>query len=205
MSTGTLYVISAPSGGGKTSLVRALVNSMSNISVSISHTTRPSRRGEEDGVNYYFIDDAQFEKLVTEQAFVEHAEVFGYQYGTTKQWVDEALAGGVDVILEIDWQGARQIREHYPETKGIFILPPSKQALYQRLSDRAQDDESVIEARMWAATEEMSHYDEYEFIVVNDDFAEALADLQAIVKAGRLHITLQKERLSGIIKGLLAQ
>lgn len=185
---GQLYIIAAPSGAGKTSLVSALVECVSDLQVSISHTTRPKRPTEENGVNYFFVDERRFLDMQGAGDFLESAKVFGNYYGTSKKWVKEALSQGVDVILEIDWQGARLIRELIPQTVGIFILPPSMEVLRQRLTERAADDPSVIENRMRLAAEEISHYAEFDYMVVNDVFEEALEALKAIIVAQR-HIT----------------
>ena len=193
MHTGTLFTISAPSGAGKTSLVNELLNDLDNIQVSVSHTTRPSRPGEVEGVNYNFVTKEQFINMLNGNAFLEHAEVHGNYYGTSEQWVKESLARGTDVILEIDWQGAAQIRKLFPGCVGIFILPPSKQALRERLTGRGQDDATVIDKRVAAATEEMSHYAEADYLVINDQFEDALEELKAIVIAGRCHISLKQQ------------
>lgn len=201
---GTLYIISAPSGGGKTSLVNALLQSTPNLEVSISHTTRPKRPGETDNVDYNFIDKTDFEKLIAQHAFLEHAQVFGNYYGTSKHWVETKLTAGVDVILEIDWQGAQQIRKLMPDSIGIFVLPPSWQVLEARLRERAQDTESVIAQRMAQARSEMSHYHEYDYLVVNDNFSKALADLNAILHVGRLRLEVQKIAQTALLTSLLA-
>lgn len=200
---GTLYIISAPSGGGKTSLVNALVSTVAKITVSVSYTTRVKRPGEEDGVNYHFVTKEHFEQLIVEGAFVEYAQVFGNYYGTGRQWVDQKLASGEDVILEIDWQGAKQIRQLMPASVGVFILPPSREVLYSRLRERAQDDAKIIEGRMALASNEISHYQEYDYLIVNDDFFVALTDLQAIIQARRLMIGPQQQRHNQLIKNLL--
>ncbi len=202
-SPGTLYIISAPSGGGKTSLVNALLQSVNNLEVSVSYTTRPARPGEQDGVNYYFIDEATFNKLIAENAFLEHANVFDNYYGTSRQWVEKKLQAGVDVILEIDWQGAEQIRRLMPQAIGIFILPPSWKALEKRLQERAQDDPAVIAKRMSEAKDEISHYHEYDYLIVNDNFARALGDLHAIIHVRRLRKVVQKTELATLIAKLL--
>jgi guanylate kinase len=201
---GTLYIISAPSGGGKTSLVNALLQSVPNLEVSISHTTRPKRPGEKDGVDYYFVDKATFKNLIAQDAFLEHAKVFGNYYGTSQRWVEEKLRKGVDVILEIDWQGAKQIRKLMPEAIGIFVVPPSWQILEARLRERAQDEEAVIQQRMAQARNEISHYHEYDYLVVNDNFAKALADLDAILRVRRLRLQVQKTTQSALLASLLA-
>jgi guanylate kinase len=200
---GTLYIISAPSGGGKTSLVNALLQSVPNLEVSISHTTRAKRPGEKDGVDYHFIDKTTFKKLVAQEAFLEHAKVFNNYYGTSRQWVEAKLAAGTDVILEIDWQGAKQMRQLLPETIGIFILPPSWQILETRLRERAQDNESVIVNRMAQACSEISHYDEYDYLIVNDNFAKALTDLTAILQVRRLRLVVQKITQAKLLTSLL--
>lgn len=196
MVQGTLYTISAPSGAGKTSLVKALVEVDYSLLVSVSHTTRAQRKGEVEGENYHFVATNTFEQMVKDQKFLEHATVFGNHYGTSKAWVSEQLHSGRDVILEIDWQGAQQIHAWLDTQKtldgaGIFILPPSLAALRTRLTVRGQDDDSVIGKRMAQAVDEISHYAEADYIVINDDFSAALADLQAIIKSRRL---LQKRQ-----------
>ncbi|MCP5208270.1 MAG: guanylate kinase [Hahellaceae bacterium] len=202
--SGTLYVISAPSGAGKTSLVKALLDKMSRIGVSVSHTTRAARPGESDSINYNFVSVDAFKRMSEAGEFLEHAEVFGNYYGTSQRWVEAKLAEGEDVILEIDWQGAQQVRRLMPETKSIFIVPPSREALLQRLDGRGQDTAEVIARRMAQAAQEVSHYGEYDFLVVNDVFAEALEDLMAIVKAQRLQVAkqslLQKNLLSDLLR-----
>jgi guanylate kinase len=203
-STGTLYTVSAPSGAGKTSLVKALVDSQQGLRVSVSHTTRPIRPGERDGVNYHFVSEQEFISRLEQTEFLEHARVFGNLYGTSGIWVQEQLNLGVDVILEIDWQGAQQVRKLIPESRAIFILPPSREALRERLTGRGQDDSSVIEGRMAEATEEMSHYLESDFLVVNDDFEVALAQLKAIVSSERLRTQRQQQDLTDLLSNLLA-
>ncbi len=200
---GSLFVLSAPSGAGKTSLVRALLDADPGIEVSISHTTRPKRPKEVDGVNYHFVTPATFARMQADDAFLEHAEVFGNLYGTSAAWVAQRLAAGGDVILEIDWQGAAQIRERMPEAVEIFILPPSLMTLSQRLKERGQDDQEVIDRRLKEARLEMSHYPHYDYLIVNDDFATALADLCAIVRAERLRNASQAVRLGPLITSLL--
>lgn len=204
MSNGKLYTISAPSGAGKTSLVKALIDGSDNICVSVSHTTRAMRPGEVDGVNYHFCDQATFKAMVAEQAFLEHAEVFGNFYGTSRRWVKETLAKDLDVILEIDWQGALQIAAQIPDTVSIFILPPSKEELRERLTNRGQDDESIIEGRMSEAVSEISHYNQANYLVINDDFNAALADLSAIFQCQRLERSSQQLRYKNLLEDLLA-
>jgi len=203
-SQGTLYTISAPSGAGKTSLVAELLKRTAQLSVSVSHTTRPMRPGEEDGVNYHFISHEVFQQMLGETAFLEHAQVFDNFYGTSQKWVESELARGEDVILEIDWQGAQQVRRLMPETVAIFILPPSREALNQRLTGRGQDDDSVIQRRMDAAVAEMSHYVEGDYVVINDDFNTALADLEAIIRARRLQLDKQQDRHATLLSALLS-
>lgn len=202
-STGILYTISAPSGAGKTSLVNALLQRCQGLRVSVSHTTRAMRPGEEHGVNYHFIEAAEFTRMLEAAEFLEHAQVFGNLYGTSQQWVEQQLARGTDVILEIDWQGAQQVKRLLPDTQSIFILPPSREALAQRLNARGQDDPVIIEARMAEATEEMSHYVEGDYLVVNSDFDQALTELQSIVTSQRLRISRQQAELEGLLHNLL--
>ncbi|MDG1485736.1 MAG: guanylate kinase [Porticoccaceae bacterium] len=185
MAKGTLFIISAPSGAGKTSLVAGILAQINNIQASISHTTRDCRPGEQNGINYHFVDHQQFVTMIENNAFLEHAEVFGNFYGTSQEWVEATLNTGTDVILEIDWQGAEQVRSKFADSQSIFILPPSKQALRERLNGRGQDHAEVIEKRIAAATEEMSHYVEADYLVINDDFALALEQLESIISAQR--------------------
>jgi len=201
---GTLIIVSAPSGGGKTSLLKALVASDDRIGVSVSHTTRPIRPGEVDGEDYHFIDEEGFVRMIGEGAFLEHARVFDNYYGTAEAAVRERLAQGLDVVLEIDWQGARQVRRRIPEAVSIFILPPDPRVLQERLSARGQDSEEVIARRMRDAKNEMSHYAEYDYLVVNDDFDQALASLRSIVTALRLRQSVQADRLRDQLAALLA-
>lgn len=200
---GTLYTISAPSGAGKTSLVAALLENMDAIRVSVSHTTRASRPGEVDGVNYHFVSTEQFQQMLDNNAFLEHAQVFDNYYGTSQQWVEDSLAAGSDVILEIDWQGAEQVRKLIPATVSIFILPPSRQALRQRLTSRGQDDDRIIDRRMAEAVAEMSHFVESDFLVINDDFDTALAELVQIIGSQRLKLVSQQARHRQLLEDLL--
>jgi len=177
-----LYVVSAPSGGGKTSLVNALLEQDDRVALSISHTTRPPRPGERDGVHYYFVDEVAFDTLVEQGAFLEHARVFDHRYGTGREAVERQLARGYDVLLDIDWQGARQVRASFPEARSIFILPPSMDELRQRLVNRGQDSEAVIARRMRDARSEISHADEFDFLIVNEDFSDALNSLRSIIR-----------------------
>jgi guanylate kinase len=201
---GRLYIVSAPSGAGKTSLVAALVAAEPEVMVSISHTTRAMRPGEVDGVNYHFVGRDQFQQMLANNDFLEHATVFGNLYGTSRSWVEKTLATGRDVILEIDWQGARQVRESILNAVSIFILPPSRAALQARLEARKQDGPEIIRERMRQAVAEMSHWEEADFLVVNDDFATALADMRALVRTGRLRRTRQAARFRELLTELLS-
>lgn len=193
---GNLLIVSAPSGAGKTSLVRALLQKEPRIRLSISHTTRPPRPGERDGHDYHFVDLPQFRAMKELEGFLEWAEVHGNHYGTSRAWLEAELDGGQDVLLEIDWQGADQVRHVFPEATGIFILPPSMPELERRLRARGQDQAEVIARRVAAARDEMRHAAEFDYIVMNEDFQEALADLLAIVRALRLRYHVQRQRYS---------
>jgi len=209
MAKGNLFIVSAPSGGGKTSLTRALLPRLAGCGVeaviSVSYTTRAPRSGEQDGVHYHFVDEPRFLAMVGRGEFLEHAEVFGRRYGTGRARTEQLLADGCDVILDIDWQGARQVRAQLPGAQGIFILPPSLQELERRLRARSQDDDETIARRMRAARQEMSHQDEYDYLVVNEDFEQALQQLAAIFVAARLRRDGQAQRLGGLIRGLLTE
>lgn len=204
MPQATLFIVTAPSGAGKTSLVKALVESTDALCVSVSHTTRAPREAEVDGVNYNFVSQEQFFAMREAQQFFESAEVYGNFYGTSKTWVNEQLDAGTDVILEIDWQGARQVREQHPEACSIFILPPSLKALTERLTGRGQDDADTIARRMQQAVAEISHVEEADYIVVNDDFDKALSELRGLVLAQRLLADVQLDRLTPMLAELLA-
>ncbi|AFM35041.1 MULTISPECIES: guanylate kinase [Stutzerimonas] len=204
-TTGTLYIVSAPSGAGKTSLVKALVDAQPQVRVSVSHTTRAMRPGEVDGVNYHFVSREDFLARLERNEFLEHAEVFGNLYGTSQRWLEDTLAEGFDLILEIDWQGAQQVRRLMPQAKSIFILPPTQEALRQRLNNRGQDSDEIIDKRMREAVSEMSHYVEYDYLVINDDFAHALIDLQSIFRANQLIQKTQQQRHARLLGELLAQ
>ena len=203
--TGTLYIVSAPSGTGKTSLVNALVRDTNHLKLSISHTTRPPRPKEIDGYNYHFIDTAKFKQMQMAGVFMESAEVFGNFYGTSQEAVQKMLDEGHDVVLEIDWQGAEQIKARFPEAISIFILPPSISALKERLNGRGQDAEDIINHRMDKAISELQHHHKADFIVVNDDFEEALKSLKAIVKSNRMTTEKQKIINQRLINQLLIE
>lgn len=193
---GTLFIISAPSGAGKTSLVKALLENDPQLQVSISYTTRSPRPQEINGVHYHFVVVSTFQEMLAKKDFLEHAKVFDNYYGTSQVWLEQQLEHGKDIILEIDWQGAQQVRQKIPNAVSIFILPPSKEILEQRLRNRAQDSEEIITRRMRDAVNEMQHYNEFNYIVINDDFNQALQDLQSIVRTQRLHLAYQQSRLS---------
>ncbi len=206
---GNLFILSAPSGAGKSSLIKALMDKYEGshstpMQVSVSHTTRQPRPGEVNGVHYHFVSRTEFEALIDEDAFFEYAEVFGNYYGTSRVTIEQTLQRGVDVFLDIDWQGARQVKKRMPDTCGIFILPPSLEVLEQRLNSRGQDSEEVIAGRMAKAVDEMSHFNEFEHVIVNDDFASALNDLESIVNAQRLRTGKQQIRHQSLLNELLA-
>lgn len=208
MSQGNLYILSAPSGAGKSSLISALLakDTQNNMMVSISHTTRQPRQGEENGVHYYFVETAEFESLIEQGAFLEYAKVFGGNYyGTSLPAIEKNLAAGIDVFLDIDWQGAQQIREKVPSVKSIFILPPSLAELEHRLIGRGQDSAEVIAERMSKAMNEISHYDEYDYVIINDNFEQALSGLQGILRAEKLTLTYQQRENKALINELLAK
>lgn len=203
-ASGTLFIISAASGTGKTSLVKELLATTDNLVVSVSHTTRQPRRGESDGKDYYFTNPENFMKLVGDGEFLEHAEVFGNYYGTSKSAVNDLLATDTDVILEIDWQGALQVKKQLPKSVLIFILPPSRDALRTRLMGRDQDSTKVIEERLAGAIREMREFVNFDHIIINDDFGDALSELRAIVTAYRLTTEKQATRNEMLIASLLA-
>jgi guanylate kinase len=204
MNIGKLYIISAPSGAGKTSLVKQLVADLDGLTVSISHTTRQMRPGETHGQDYYFVTVADFQAMQEKQAFLEHAQVFDNFYGTAQQTVEENLNRGLDVILEIDWQGAEQIKKLLPDSLSIFILPPSTEVLFERLRNRGQDGEEIIARRMRDAVTEISHHDEFDYLVVNDVFEQALTELKSIVIANRLTKQRQLHNLRPLLTSLLS-
>lgn len=203
MIRGQLYVISAPSGAGKTSLIKALRGRMPELGLSVSHTTRPMRPGEQDGVHYHFVDTPQFEALIAAGAFVEYAQVFGNYYGTSKSAIAQVLAGGQDLILEIDWQGAQQVRVQFPDVVSIFVLPPSREALRERLFGRGQDEADVIARRLAEATLEMRQHPHYDYLIVNEDFETALAQLGCIFTSGRLRMARQVQAERARLENLL--
>ena len=206
---GSLWIVSAPSGGGKTSLSRALVQRLQQrgipTAISVSYTTRAPRAGEEHGSHYHFVDEAKFLAMAAAGEFLEHAEVFGRRYGTGLAETERLLAAGTELLLDIDWQGARQVRARRPDALGIFILPPSAAELERRLHGRGQDDPKVIAARMAAAHAEMTHYDEYDYLVVNDTFEQALEELEVLLLSRRLRLPAQQARHAGLIRELLGR
>ena len=204
LHTGNLFILSAPSGAGKSSLYKALLKADDKVRISISHTTRAARTGEEHGREYYFTEDEDFLDMIAEEAFFEHAQVFDNFYGTSKASIFNMLEQGLDVILEIDWQGARQVRKLSPDAIGIFILPPSLAVLEERLRDRGTDSEEVIQRRMSKAVNEISHYNEYDFVIVNDDFETALAQMKSIFTAMRSKNTVMKQKYGNLLNDLLS-
>lgn len=203
MNTGKLYIISAPSGAGKTSLVKQLVSNVDRLNVSVSHTTRAMRAGETHGQDYFFTSIEVFKQMINDYAFLEHAQVFDNFYGTTKQSVENMLKQGIDVILEIDWQGAEQVKKMLPNSISIFILPPSIEILQQRLENRGQDSKEIIARRMQDAVNEMSHCHEFDYLIVNDDFNIALTELASIISCHRLEKQRQIKNLAVLIEQLL--
>lgn len=204
LHTGNLFILSAPSGAGKSSLYKALLKADDKVRISISHTTRAARTGEEHGREYYFTEDEDFLDMIAEEAFFEHAQVFDNFYGTSKASIFNMLEQGLDVILEIDWQGARQVRKLYPDAIGIFILPPSLAVLEERLRDRGTDSEEAIQRRMSKAVNEISHYNEYDFVIVNDDFETALTQMKSIFTAMRSKNTVMKQKYGNLLNDLLS-
>lgn len=201
---GKLFIVAAPSGGGKTSLVHKLVMDLPDIEVSISHTTRSKRPNETPGQDYFFIEESAFLTMIEADKFVEHAHVFNHYYGTSKAQIQERLKNGIDVVLDIDWQGAQQIRDGFPNSVSIFVIPPSLEVLKDRLQSRKQDAEDVIEHRMQQAKDELSHYHEFDYLIVNDEFEKAARDLQAIVVAHRLQMKRQACKQRQLLSFLLA-
>ncbi len=203
MYKGNLFIVSAPSGAGKTSLLKAALAQDDQLALSISHTTRNKRPGEENGIHYHFIHQEQFQTLITQGEFIEYAEVFGHFYGTSKKNITAQREQGLDVILEIDWQGAQQVRKQFTDSISIFILPPSREALAQRLQARAQDDEKVIQKRMSEAINEISHYHEADYMIINDDFDTALFQLVQLFQSMRLSMPLQQQKFTTLLNNLL--
>ena len=201
-ATGTLYTVAAPSGTGKTTLVKALVDKITHLTVSISHTTRAKRPTEQHGVNYYYVTEAEFQRMVEHGDFLEHATVFDHFYGTSRHWVEETLSCGLDVILEIDWQGCQQVKHLFPNSIGIFILPPSLTELSQRLFSRNQDKPEIIKQRLADVREAVSHISDFDYIVMNDDFDAAVNDLETIIQAGRLSQRRQRLRFGKLLNDL---
>lgn len=200
---GNLFILSAPSGAGKSSLINALLKKHADMKVSVSHTTRAPRPGEENGVHYHFASTDEFKALIAKDDFFEWAQVFDNYYGTSKQAIESQLDAGIDVFLDIDWQGAQQVRKIMPSVQTIFILPPSKAELEQRLNNRGQDSQEIIAGRMAQAQSETSHYNEYDFVIVNDDFDTALTDIETIVMAQRLTLKMQSVRHQSLLNSLL--
>ncbi|WP_045096057.1 guanylate kinase [Legionella fallonii] len=202
--TGNLYIVAAPSGGGKTSLVRYLIETLDSIEVSVSHTTRAMRPGERNGVDYFFVSEEEFIRMVDDNAFIEHARVFNHLYGTSTAQIAGRLAQGIDVVLDIDWQGAEQIRRIFSDAISIFIIPPSLEELKSRLMNRRQDKDEVISERMKKAQDELSHYPEFDYLIVNDNFEHAAAELEAIVIANRLRMDRQVKKQVKLLSFLLS-
>ncbi|WP_115324588.1 guanylate kinase [Legionella steigerwaltii] len=202
--SGNLFIVAAPSGGGKTSLVKKLVETLEDVEVSVSHTTRAMRPGEQDGVDYFFIDENEFIRMIEDNAFLEHARVFNHLYGTSMKQITTRLQKGIDVVLDIDWQGAEQIRRSFPDAVSIFIVPPSLDVLKQRLLNRRQDKDEVISNRMIKAQDELSHYPEFDYLIVNDNFERASMELGAIVIANRLGIRRQINKQSKLLSFLMS-
>jgi len=202
--SGNLYIVAAPSGGGKTSLVRHLVATINDIEISVSHTTREIRPGERDGMDYYFVNEEKFMGMVNESAFIEHARVFNNFYGTSEAQINERLEQGIDVALDIDWQGAEQIKRIFPNAVSIFIIPPSIEELEKRLMNRRQDKDEVISDRMIKAQDELSHYPEFDYLIVNDNFEHAAVELRAIVIANRLKMERQINKQTKLLSFLLS-
>jgi guanylate kinase len=201
--TGNLFIVSAPSGAGKTTLVRLLLESDPQIGVSISHTTRSPRPGEENGREYHFIDVPVFQEKIGRDEFLEWAQVHGNYYGTSKKWIEAEMVSGRDVVLEIDWQGAQQVRKAFPQAIGVFILPPSMAILETRLSGRGTDSAEVIARRIAAAQDEMRHVDEFDYVIINGSLQQAVDEFQVIVKAARLQCTNQRQRHVSLFASLL--
>ncbi len=203
--TGTLFIIAAPSGAGKTSLIHALVEDIHNIDVSVSYTTRKPRQDEKDGESYFFVDEEKFKQLINKNYFLEYAKVFNHYYGTPRDWVENEMKTGRNFILEIDWQGAKQVKSQLRNSVSIFILPPDYHSLRKRLTDRQGDEQDTIDFRMQAAKEEISHFKEFDFIVINDDFKQALSELKAIITATNLRSCRQAAFYEDFVGQIMAQ
>lgn len=200
---GNLYVVAAPSGAGKTTLVRLLLEKEVDVHLSISTTTRSPRPGEGNGREYHFVEPAEFQSMIKQQEFLEWAEVHGNYYGTSKKWIVDQLAAGADVLLEIDWQGAQQVRSLFPAAIGVFILPPSMEELTRRLTGRATDSQDVIARRLAAAQAEMRHVGEFDYVIINDQLEQALDDLRAVVRASRLSLGAQRARHAALFARMI--
>jgi len=200
--SGNVFIVSAPSGAGKTSLVKTLLEADQQVKLSVSYTTRAPRPGEVDGAHYHFVSMDEFMAMLNRGDFLESAEVYGNSYGTSQRWIEAQVATGVDILLEIDWQGAAQVRKLMPQAISIFVLPPSPAALRERLTGRGQDAEEIIAGRLAAAREDMSHVSEFDYVIINDDFATAAAELQAVVKASRLTLAKQMAKNGALIESL---
>ena len=196
-------MVAAPSGGGKTSLISALLKKDERVQLSVSYTTRPPRPGEVDSVHYHFVDEDSFRTLIDRKAFLEYASVFDYHYGTSREAVEQQLAAGFDVLLDIDWQGARQIRNSFPSSRSIFVIPPSLDVLRQRLIERGQDNDTVVQRRMRDAQAEISHWDEFDFLIINKKFDEALGELHSIIRSGKLRQPYDQKQYGEILAELL--
>ena len=199
---GNVYIIAAASGTGKTSLVKVLVESLNDIAISISHTTRPMRSNEREQESYFYISEQEFQKMIAQNEFLEYAKVFDHYYGTSKQWVEQQIKKGNDVILEIDWQGALQVKKYFPQSVSIFILPPSKEELRCRLEKRNQDDKAIIAKRLAAAHEEIARCADFDYIVINDQFDVALVDLRSIIRSQRLQKKVQMIKYQDLLAEL---
>ncbi len=204
MSSGTLYIISAPSGAGKTSLITKLLEGLDDAEMAVSHTTRAKREGETDGIHYHFVTADTFLAGIGNDEFLEHAHVFAHHYGTSKKAIEDITSKGIDVILEIDWQGAQQVRKLMPEAKSIYILPPSKAELEKRLRGRGTDSDKVIVSRLAQSCADMTHYDEFDYVVINDDFDRAMGSLESIFQANRVTLVKQQQKNQALLDNLTA-
>lgn len=204
MLKGTFYIVAAPSGGGKSSVVKAVVNDTENLKISISYTTRPCRTGEEHGTDYFFVSEDEFSSLESQNEFIETADVYGYRYGTSRTVIEKFLSDGIDVILDIDWQGAKRIKKLAMEHTSIYLLPPSRDELVRRLEKRGRDPKDVIQQRMREVAKQVKHCSDFDYIIVNDSFDETVADFKAIIRSSRLGNSLQLARHENILQSLLA-